>query len=129
MRRFAFLMFWLSIAIPAFGAKPAFNDKQLCQAAIATNNGRSAKIIKVLSSKKGLVEVTYVRPTDKKRFKYWCKVESNEIRWADEYIRRWSENSRIYYKLLDAGKTLEVRSVIMGDENQPIIRVFKVSDF
>ena len=43
---------------PVLIAAP-LNDAQLCQAAIATNNGHSARAVKVLSSQDGIVEVSY----------------------------------------------------------------------
>lgn len=125
----AMLAFIAMILIsPVLIAAPAFNDAQLCQAAIATNNGHSARAVKVLSSQEGIVEVSYLRPSDGKHFKFWCKIEPTEIRWKDEYIGRWSQNLRVYYKTLDE-KTLEIRSVIVGEENYPDIKSFSHMDF
>jgi hypothetical protein len=111
------------------GAPPAFNDAQLCQAAIATSNGHSANAVNVVSSQESIVEVSYIRPSDGKRFKFWCKIEPAEIRWKDEYTGRWSQKLRVYYKLLDSEKTLEVRSVIVGEGTYPDIKTFTHRDF
>jgi predicted AlkP superfamily phosphohydrolase/phosphomutase len=113
---------------PVLIAAPVLNDAQLCQAAIATNNGHSARAVKVLSSQDGIVEVSYLRLSDRKHFKFWCKIEPTEIRWKDEYIGRWSKNLRVYYKTLDK-KTIEIRSVIVGEENYPDIKSFSHKDF
>jgi hypothetical protein len=110
-------------------ASPAFNDAQLCQAAIATNNGHSANTVNVVSSQGGIVEVSYLRPSDGRFFKFWCKIEPTEIRWRDEYIGRWAQNTRVYYELLDAGEKLEVRSVMVGYEDDPDVRIFTHDDF
>jgi catechol 2,3-dioxygenase-like lactoylglutathione lyase family enzyme len=108
---------------------PAFSDGQLCQAAIATNNGHGMDIIEVVASEGGVVEVFYVRPSDGKPFTFWCEIErGGEIRWADEYIG-WAKNTRVYYRLLDGGQKLEVRSVLVGYEDEPEIRVFTQDDF
>lgn len=124
----AMLVFIAIILIsPVLIAAP-LNDAQLCQAAIATNNGHSARAVKVLSSQDGIVEVSYLRPSDRKHFKFWCKIEPTEIRWKDEYIGRWSQNLRVYYKTLDK-KTIEIRSVIVGEENYPDIKSFSHKDF
>lgn len=129
--RFFILAAALITSQPALSASPAFSDAQLCQAAIATNNVTSAKAVKVLSSKEGIVEVSYLRPSDGRHFKFWCKIEPAEIRWQDEYIGRWAQNLRVYYKLLDADKTLEVRSVtfIVGEEPYSDIKTFTRKDF
>lgn len=125
----AMLIFIAMILIsPVLIAAPTFNDAQLCQAAIATNNGHSARAVKVLSSQEGIVEVSYLRPSDGKHFKFWCKIEPTEIRWKDEYIGHWSQNLRVYYKTLDE-KTLEIRSVIVGEKNYPDIKSFSHKDF
>lgn len=78
----AMLVFIAIILIsPVLIAAPVLNDAQLCQAATATNNGRSARAVKVLSSQDGIVEVSYLRLSDRKHFKFWCKIEPTEIRW------------------------------------------------
>lgn len=125
----AMLVFIAIILVsPVLIAAPVLNDAQLCQAAIATNNGHSARAVKVLSSQDGIVEVSYLRLSDRKHFKFWCKIEPTEIRWKDEYIGRWSQNLRVYYKTLDK-KTIEIRSVIVGEENYPDIKSFSHKDF
>lgn len=116
------------LASPGVAQKP-FSDAQLCQAAIATNNGHAANVVEVVSSEDGVVEVFYVRPSDGKPFTFWCKIEpGGEIRWADEYIG-WAEQTRVYYRLFDGGQTLEVRSVIVGYEDEPLIQTFTHADF
>ena len=129
MRQLVIVTASILMSQSVLGATPAFNDAQLCQAAIATNNGHRANIIKVVSSQGRIVEVSYFRPSDGKRFKFWCKIEPTEIRWRDEYIGRWARNSRVYYKLLDAGKKLEIRSVIVGEEQHPFVKIFTHNDF
>ncbi len=125
----AMLVFIAIILVsPVLIAAPVLNDAQLCQAAIATNNGHSARAVKVLSSQDGIVEVSYLRLSDRKHFKFWCKIEPTEIRWKDEYIGRWSQNLRVYYKTLDK-KTIEIRSVSVGEENYPDIKSFSHKDF
>lgn len=123
------LAFAVITSTSALCAPSVFSDAELCQAAIAVNNGHSAKSVKVQSSQKDNIEVSYIRPSDKKHFKFWCKIESNEKRWKDEYIGRWSQNLRVYYKYLNNDKTLEVRSVILGDEQYAVIKTFTRNDF
>ncbi len=107
----------------------AFSDAQLCQAGIATSDGHSAKPVKVLSSKKGLVEVSYLRPDDKKLFKFWCKITPTEILWRDEYIASgWGKNTRIFYKVLAKNK-LEIRISLAGESEDAEKRIFSSSDF
>jgi len=111
----------------------AFSDAQLCQAGMATSDGHSAKAVKVISSKKGLVDVSYLRPEDKKHFKYRCKITPSEVLWMDEYSGgKWSKNTRIFYKVLAKNK-LEIRVTFSGElpENSQDadIRLFSNKDF
>lgn len=105
-----------------------FSDAQICRAGIATNNGHAAKPVIVTSTTGRQVEVSYVRPSDKKTFRFRCSIEDSEILWQDEYIGRWSQNLRLFYRVDSTGKTLEVRSVIKGEENNPTIRKFTLQD-
>jgi len=107
----------------------AFSDAQLCRAGIATSDGHSAKRVKFISSKNGLVEVSYLRPDDRKLFKFWCKITPSEILWRDEYIASgWGKNTRIFYKVLAKNK-LEIRISLAGESEVAEKRIFSNSDF
>lgn len=126
---YPYLLLWIAL-LPSFANAEVFSDAQLCQAAIATNNGHKAKAAKVISSVKHMIEVEYLRPEDKKRFRFLCKVEPLEIRWQDEYIGHWAQNLRVYYKVNESNKTLEIRSVmIIGEETSAIMEKFTLKDF
>lgn len=116
------------LPIVASGEGPAFTYTHVCRASIATNNGHDPKLIKVTSSKGNLVAVSYQRPSDSKRFRFWCLIEESEVKWKDEYIPSWATNTRLYYRISENEMNLEVRSVITGEENTPIVRTFEPGD-
>lgn len=108
-------------------AAPLYNNAQLCQATIAMNNGHGIKEVKVLSSKKDKVFVSYLRD-DGRHFKFTCKISSSEISYADEYVG-WLR-VRFYYKILES-KMLEIHAVDIWEGNtlQDETMTFSTKDF
>ena len=120
-----FLILFISLNIQANESLGSFDDKKLCIAAIATNNGRAAKGIRFLDKQGDVISVAYTRD-DGKIFGYSCKLDSNEIRWKDQSMGNWNKNIRVYYSILGDGEALNIKSVMFGD---PLKKSYSLSDF
>lgn len=102
-----------------------FTEEQICIAGIATNNGRSAKGIRVLAKQGDTITVAYTRD-DGKIFGYACKIEGKEIRWRDQSMSNWNKNIKLSYALSDDGARLDIRSVVFGEA---MSKSFTTADF
>ena len=52
-----------------------FNDEELCRAALATANSRQPRDYRVVGLSNERIVFSFVRPSDKKQFHYWCRIE------------------------------------------------------
>ena len=116
MKNTLFILILFIFSFPTYGGEKTgvFSHEHLCKAGIATNNGHSAKNIKTLSNKSGVISVAYTRD-DGKIFGYSCKIEGKEIRWRDQSMSRWNKNIKLFYALSNNGKQLDISSVFFGE--------------
>ncbi len=112
-------------AIDAVADYGQFTEEQICIAGIATNNGRSAKGIRVLAKQGSTISVAYTR-NDGKIFGYSCQIEGEEIRWRDQSMNRWNKNIKLFYVLAENGGRLNIRSVVFGEA---MSKSFTLADF
>jgi hypothetical protein len=87
-----------------------FTKMEVCKGVIASAAARPVNIMGA-SSSSGIVNVTYRRPDDKKRWRYRCKLEGNKGIWAmgDGRWRTHSMDSKITFKVVSGA--LHIRSV------------------
>lgn len=92
----------------------------VCKATIATLFGKNPITINIDTVKNGIVNLSYIRKNDSKRWGYRCKVKGNSVIWASE-TGRWrthrldpkiiykknGENIMIEEKYSDGSKTIE----------------------
>ena len=86
----------------------AFNERQICKAAISIVMGRSPSIMSIDRIEGGVVYLSYVRSNDRSRWHYRCKIQGSKIVWASE-TGRWRtdrEDSVITFTI--SGNTLRV---------------------
>ncbi len=115
----------VALSAQADNATGHFSEEQICQAGIATNNGRSVKGIRFLARQGKIITVAYTRDGGK-IFGYACQVEDGEIRWRDQSMTRWNKNIKLYYSLADGGVRLDIRSVVFGEA---MSQSFTTADF
>lgn len=106
-------LLYLSFPAQANDEFGIFTVEQVCIAGIATNNGRSAKGISVLTKQGDVTRVAYKRD-DGKVFGYACRIDGNEIFWRDQSMSQWNKNIKLYYSLSDDGQRLVIKSVAYG---------------
>lgn len=102
-----------------------FDNFSLCKAAISTEMGREAKIMKSLKSDPSLPEISYTR-NDGKNYRYNCKIEGNRITWRtyfNDYSKtgwgRWrNENG-------DSVITYEVKEQTLFIKNSSTGEIYK----
>jgi hypothetical protein len=92
---FGLSLILLASSVQAGNKFGKFTEEQICIAGIATNNGRSAKGIRVLAKQGDTITVAYTRD-DGKIFGYACKIEGEEIRWRDQSMTNWNRNIKLY---------------------------------
>lgn len=99
----------LCLVQPAMAAPEAtFTGERICKAAIGTIMGRHPKIVKVTNSKDGIVYLNYVRPDDKSKWAFRCRLDGSRVIWASD-PGRWRTDPRdekVSYKI--EGDTLTV---------------------
>ena len=103
----------------------SFSDEQICIAGIATNNGRSAKGIRVPAKQGDIITVAYTRD-DGRIFGYSCRITADEIWWRDQSMSQWNKNTKLYYSLSNEGARLKIRSVVFGEE---MTKSYTLADF
>ena len=85
-----------------------FSEAQVCKAGIGTIMGRDPSSMKTRTTSNGVLKVSYVRPFDRKKFSYKCKIEGNRILWgnSDGRWRTHSADSKVTYRV--DGELLQV---------------------
>jgi len=96
------LFLLLSVATTVADAdENTFSKAQICRAGISTVMGKDPNIIKIDKIKDQIIYLFYIRPSDKKRWAYRCKLSGNRIIWASD-TGRWRDSqydSKITYKI------------------------------
>lgn len=99
------------INIPPIPATP-FTPQQVCKAAISTIFGRPTNIIKVNNSSDNVHYLSYVRPEDKKIWKFKCKLSGIHVVWTEEGYDsdRWLGKGVVenWVTFASDGKTLKI---------------------
>ena len=78
-----------------------FSKAEICKACIATVMFKDPDIIRIDKIKDQIVYLSYVKPTEKKRWAYRCKISGNTIIWASDK-GRWRNSQydpKITYKI------------------------------
>ncbi|MBK5146039.1 hypothetical protein I2494_20450 [Budviciaceae bacterium BWR-B9] len=92
-----------------------FTQQQVCKAAISTIFGKPTNIIKVKNSSDDIYHLSYVRPDDKKLWKFKCKLSGNNIIWTEEgyesdrWLGKGTVDSLVNFTI--NGKTLEITEI------------------
>ena len=85
-----------------------FSKAQICKACIATVMEKDPRTIKIEKAKDQIIYLSYIRPSDKKKWSYRCKLSGNRAIWASD-TGRWRDSkydSKIIYKI--KGETLQL---------------------
>lgn len=83
----------LAFVLPASADTP-FKPAEVCRAAVGAVMGRSPQIIHVDRVKDDVHFLSYIRPSDKSRWAYRCKLQKNNyVLWASE-PGRWRDDPR-----------------------------------
>ena len=119
---------WLAVAIsmaalsPA-STEPAFDARAICRTAIAAITGRDLKLFQATDAPDGVVALTYARPFDNFVWAYHCRLDGNQVIWADE-PGRWREEARddkIYFEIVGAGAQLRIiKNPVNGPATQEL---------
>src|SRR5688500_4940108 len=84
------LLFALAAADLRAADRQPFTSAQICKAAIGVVMGRNPATMKVDKSIGNVTYISYVRPDDRKRWAYKCKLDGNRVLWgADD--GRWRD--------------------------------------
>jgi hypothetical protein len=122
------LPLWLTVAIsiaaasPA-AAEPAFDARAICRTAIAAITGRDLKLFQAADTPDGVVALTYARPFDNFVWAYHCRLEGNQVIWADE-PGRWrqeAKDDKIFFEVVGAGAQLRIiKNPVNGPATQEL---------
>jgi hypothetical protein len=99
----------LASASAAF-AEGAFDARAICRTAIAAITGRDLKLFQATDAPDGVVALTYARPFDNFVWAYHCRLEGNQVIWADE-PGRWrqeAKDDKIFFEVVGAGAQLRI---------------------
>lgn len=91
-------------------AGPAFEVRTICRTAIAFIMERDPKLVQTSDAPDGVVFLTYVRPFDNFVFSYRCRLDGDQVVWADE-PGRWREGPRddkVSFEIVGAADRLRI---------------------
>ena len=114
----------LSIAAPSSAsAEPAFDTKAICRTAIAAITGRDLKRFQAADAPDGVIALTYARPFDNFVWAYHCRLEGNQVIWADE-PGRWrqeAKDDKIFFEIVGDGAQLRIiKNPVKGPATQEV---------
>ena len=66
----------------AYANEKKFSDELICKAAIAAIMGKDPSIVSSKKKRGGNIILRYIRPTDKSKWSYRCKVLNKKIIWG-----------------------------------------------
>jgi len=122
---------WLAAAIitaapSAASAEPAFDARAICRTAIAAITGRDVKLFQATvapDGPDGVIALTYARPFDNFVWAYHCRLEGNQVIWADE-PGRWrqeAKDDKIFFEVVGAGAQLRIiKNPVKGPATQEV---------
>jgi hypothetical protein len=94
------LLSWSASHISA-AEKTGFTHSQICKAGIAVIMGRNPATMTVDRVEKDVLYLSYVRPDDRKRWAYKCRIEGQRIIWgADD--SRWRTEDILTFSIADS---------------------------
>ncbi len=106
-----FLLFLFVISGCGEVSNNVFTDNQICMATVSATMRRDLSIIKVDSVNNGIINLTYVRPSDQTIWKTRCKLNGNEVIWATDTGRwRTSQHDPII-RYSESGNLLTITQV------------------
>ena len=100
----------LAVAASPASADPALEPRTICRTAIAAITDRDPKLVQTSTAPDGVVLLTYVRPIDNFVWAYRCRLQDNQIVWANE-PGRWREDvldDKIFFEIVGAGAQLRI---------------------
>lgn len=112
------------VAAPVTTAEPVSSlstadQGRVCRAVIADGNGHDPSIVRVDSNEAGIVQVSYDRPSDRKRWTNQCRFVADRVIWrtVDAFgpgtgVGRWRESADdevIRYTLAGRSVTISTR--------------------
>jgi hypothetical protein len=122
---------WLTVAISiaassaAFAESP-FDTKAICRTAIAAITGRDVKLFQAADAPDapdGVIALTYARPFDNFVWAYHCRLNGNQVIWADE-PGRWrqeAKDDKITFEIVGVGAQLRIiKSPVKGPATQEV---------
>ena len=86
----------------------AFNEQQVCKAAISTVMGKNPSIMKIDRIKRNVTYLSYIRPDDGTNWAYRCMFDRSTVIWASD-TGRWrtdKADSKITFSI--NGNTLTI---------------------
>jgi hypothetical protein len=119
---------WLAVAMAfaapsAAFAEPAFDTRAICRTAIASITGRDLKLFQAANAPDGVIALTYARPFDNFIWAYHCRLEGNQVIWADE-PGRWRQDAsddKIFFEVMGAGAQLRIiKNPVNGPATQEL---------
>lgn len=78
-----------------------FSKVQICKACLATVMSKDPKIIKIDKNEGDIIYLSYIRPSDKKKWAYRCKLSGSRFIWASD-TGRWRDSqydSKVTYEI------------------------------
>jgi hypothetical protein len=82
-----------------------FSSRQICKAAIGVVMGRDPATMKVDRAQDEVLYISYVRPGDRKRWAYKCRLDGKRVLWgADD--GRWRDHPADSVITFDIGPSL-----------------------
>lgn len=82
MRLIAFTLLGLTSIAAAQAPTAHFTEREICRAGIAALFGRNVKTVKVGAESGKTVHLEYVRPDDRTRWTYVCRVDGWRVMWG-----------------------------------------------
>ena len=127
---FLVVVYFLSSEAPAVHSEKQQNSKftseDVCIAAMAALNNHPAYIFKHNGNQGSVINVSYMRPADGKRWAQRCKVREGAVEWAakDGRWRTHERDEKISYSV--EGNYIKIRIKIL---NEIIEKKFHINDF
>jgi hypothetical protein len=111
----------LLAVVPVAYADAGADQRKVCKAAIAAIMGRDPAIISTKGPSGGIVHLEYIRPDDKTRWAYRCRLEGNRVLWASP-TGRWMDkdmDGKVTYSAGAQGVTIH-QSFSDGSNAPPV---------
>jgi hypothetical protein len=107
-RLIAFTILFASVS--GASAAPGFEIEAICRTAIASIMGRDPKMMQVTLTVGDVLFLTYARPMDNFVWTYRCRIEGNQVVWANE-PGRWHDDpkdKKVFFEVIGGGKQLRI---------------------